>query len=89
MLPFITIIEPCHYPSHSKKWSKLYKKRTVIEKTIAILKEPVSVNNFKLRNTNSIKADVLLACITQHIGLIITAKLGALEHPLSLKQLLA
>ncbi|CAM0496839.1 hypothetical protein [Thermoanaerobacter kivui] len=54
-----------------------------------MLKEPVSVNNFKLRNTNSIKADVLLACITQHIGLIITAKLGALEHPLSLKQLLA
>jgi hypothetical protein len=29
------------------------------------------VNNFRLRNTKSIKADILLACITQHIGLII------------------
>lgn len=76
-------------PRNSKKWFKLYKKRTVIEKTIANLKESMSVNNFKLRNTETIKADILLACITQHIGLIITAKLGAVDHPLSLKQLLA
>ncbi|SFE43020.1 hypothetical protein SAMN04324257_01682, partial [Thermoanaerobacter thermohydrosulfuricus] len=54
-----------------------------------LLKSSIAVDSFKLINTRSIKADVFLGAITQHIGLIITAKLGTFEHPLSLKKLLA
>lgn len=45
----------------------------------------MAVNLFSLRDVVSIKADVLLAYITQHIGFIITSKLVNFEHPLSLK----
>lgn len=76
-------------PRNSKKWSKLYEKRPIIEKSISLLKSSIAVDSFKLINTRSIKADVFLGAITQHIGLIITAKLGIFEHPLSLKKLLA
>ncbi|ABY92607.1 MULTISPECIES: transposase [Thermoanaerobacteraceae] len=76
-------------PRNSKKWSKLYEKRPIIEKSISLLKSSIAVDSFKLINTRSIKADVFLGAITQHIGLIITAKLGTFEHPLSLKKLLA
>ncbi|EGD50302.1 hypothetical protein TheetDRAFT_2890 [Thermoanaerobacter ethanolicus JW 200] len=90
ILPLILIFRKnTVVPRNSKKWSKLYEKRPIIEKSISLLKSSIAVDSFKLINTRSIKADVFLGAITQHIGLIITAKLGTFEHPLSLKKLLA
>ena len=77
-------------PRDTEKWTKLYKKRTVIERTNASIKDSMCLGSLKLRNTESLKAEVLLACITQQIALIIASNMyDEIEHPTSIKFLVA
>ncbi|MBS4538462.1 hypothetical protein GOQ27_08295 [Clostridium sp. D2Q-11] len=51
-------------PKDSLKWISLFKIRTRVEKTIAQLKNFIQINSFKVKNTKSLKSEIILACIT-------------------------
>lgn len=74
----------------SEKWIALFKLRIIIERSNYMIKYLLCVANSKLRVTDIIKADLLLACITQQVIVILASKLNKLkEHPLSIKSFAA
>lgn len=76
-------------PRDSVKWQLLYKLRTVIERSICQIKNFIQLNSSKVRNTISLKSDILLACISQLIAFILMCKTGNKKTPLAIKSLLA
>lgn len=76
-------------PRNTEKWQNLYKIRTVCERAIAQLKSCMNIKSTQLRNTNSIKSNVLLAGITQLIALIIFYKSGQFSNVRAIKTLVA
>lgn len=77
-------------PRGSDLWISPYKIRTIIERSIYMVKPPMSIAHSNLFMTESIKADILLSGITQHITtLLMTAAAGKITNPLSIKQLIA
>ena len=76
-------------PRDSLKWQKLYKIRTICERSIAQLKNFIQINSSKVRNTISLKADVLLACISQLVAFILMYKSQNASTPLAIKSLIA
>ena len=76
-------------PRDSNRWNKLYKLRTIIERTNFMVKFPMGLGYTKLRNTISLKVEVILAAITQQIVILIADKLNKKSHLLSIKSLIA
>ncbi|MBZ9685188.1 hypothetical protein G9F72_002310 [Clostridium estertheticum] len=76
-------------PRGSDKWIQLYKKRTIIERTNFMVKFPMGLGYTKLKNTVSLKVEVILAAITQQIVILIADKLDKKSHLLSIKSLIA
>lgn len=76
-------------PRDSLKWQKLYKLRTICERSIAQIKNFIQIKTSKVRNTVSLKSDVLLACISQLIAFILIFKTGNSDKPLAIKNLIA
>ena len=76
-------------PRDSLKWQKLYKLRTICERSICQIKNFVQIKTSKVRNTVSLKSDILLACISQLIAFILIFKTGNSDKPLAIKTLIA
>lgn len=76
-------------PRNSLKWQKLYRLRTICERSIAQIKSFIQIKTSKVRNTVSLKSDVLLACISQLIAFILIFKTGNSDKPLAIKTLIA
>lgn len=76
-------------PRGSDRWITLYKQRTIIERTNFMVKFPMGLGYTKLRNTVSLKVEVILAAITQQIVILIADKLDKKSHLLSIKSLIA
>ncbi|WP_298839809.1 DDE transposase [Clostridium sp.] len=76
-------------PRGSDKWIRLYKIRTIIERTNFMVRFPMYPGYTKLRNTVSLKVEVILAAITQQIVILIADKLDKQTHLLSVKSLIA
>lgn len=76
-------------PRDSLKWQKLYKLRTICERSICQIKNFIQIKISKVRNTISLKSDILLACISQLIAFILIFKTGKSENPLAIKSLIA
>ena len=76
-------------PRDSIKWQKLYKIRTICERSIYQIKNFVQIKTSKVRNTVSLKSDILLACISQLIAFILIFKTGNSDKPLAIKTLIA
>ena len=76
-------------PRDSIKWQKLYKIRTICERSICQIKNFVQIKTSKVRNTISLKSDILLACISQLIAFILIFKTGNSDKPLAIKTLIA
>jgi len=76
-------------PRDSDRWNQLYKLRTIIERTNFMVKFPMGLGYTKLRNTVSLKVEVILAAITQQIVILIADKLNKKSHLLSIKSLIA
>ncbi|HAN22069.1 MAG: hypothetical protein A2Y15_07600 [Clostridiales bacterium GWF2_36_10] len=55
----------------TEEWDRIYKQRTVIERTIHSLKSSFCVDNRKTSNALTTKSDLLLAGITQLIGVLL------------------
>ncbi|WP_407636663.1 hypothetical protein [Acetivibrio cellulolyticus] len=73
----------------SDEWISDYKIRTVVEKNIQYLKEPMACGNLKTRDNLTIKADLYLAGITQLITVILADKIHEHKYIRSLKPLIA
>lgn len=54
-------------PRGSEQWIQLFKQRTIIERTNFMVKFPMVLGYTKLRNTSSLKVEVIFAAITQQI----------------------
>jgi transposase len=77
-------------PRDSLKWISLFKIRTRVERTIAQLKNFIQINSLKVRNTKSLKSEIILACITQMITFIVLYKVNDNHsNPLAIKSLIA
>jgi transposase-like protein DUF772 len=76
-------------PRDSLKWQKLYKLRTICERSICQIKNFVQIKTSKVRDTVSLKSDILLACISQLIAFILIFKTGNSDKPLAIKTLIA
>ena len=76
-------------PRDSLKWQKLYKLRTICERSISQIKNFIQIKTSKVRNTVSLKSDVLLACISQLIAFILIFKTGNSDNPLAIKSIIA
>lgn len=72
-------------PRSSEKWQNHYKKRTVCERSIAQFKNYLNINATKVRKTESIKSDILMASITQLLGTLILIKSNNYHNSLSIK----
>jgi len=68
------------YSRDSEQWINLYKKRTVCERAIGQLKDLINIKGSQIRNTQSLKSVILLAGITQLIGVLIMIKSNHLNH---------
>lgn len=76
-------------PRDSLKWQKLYRIRTICERSISQLKNFIQIKTSKVRNTVSLKSDILLACISQLIAFILMFKTKNYDNPLAIKSLIA
>lgn len=76
-------------PRDSLKWQKLYRLRTICERSISQIKNLIQIKTSKVRNTVSLKSDVLLACISQLIAFILIYKTGNSDKPLAIKTLIS
>jgi len=68
------------YSRDSDIWENHYKIRTVYERTIGQLKDLININGSQIRNTESLKSVILLAGITQLIGVLIMIRSGHINH---------
>jgi len=75
-------------PRDDIKWIKLYKLRTVCERSIHQLKSFVQINSSKIRNTISLKSDIILAGISQIIAFMILYFTNNQKTPLAIKSLI-
>jgi hypothetical protein len=73
----------------SEEWISNYKIRGVVEQNIQYFKEPMACGNLKTRDRLTIKADLLLAGITQLITVVVADKLTRPKLCRSLKPLIA
>ena len=76
-------------PRDDLKWQKLYRLRTVCERSIAQLKSFVQINSSKVRNSISLKSDIILAGISQLIAFVLLYKTKNHATPLAIKSLIS
>lgn len=76
-------------PRNTQTWQDLYKIRTVCERAIAQLKSCMGLKSTQLRDTRSIKSNILFAGITQLIALIIFYKSETFTNVRAIKTLVA
>lgn len=76
-------------PRNSEKWVSLYKIRTIIERTISTIKCTMGLQNIRIRDTKTLKSEILLCAITQQIILILASKINETKHPLAMRYLIA
>ncbi|SHJ97811.1 hypothetical protein, partial [Tepidibacter formicigenes] len=62
---------------------------TICERSISQLKNFIQIKSSKVRNTVSLKADVLLACISQLVAFVLMFKTNNIHNPLAIKSLIA
>jgi hypothetical protein len=76
-------------PRDSLKWEKIYKLRTICERANHQFKSLMQLNSSKIRNTTSLKSDVLFAGIAQLTAFIVIFKSSSNASPISTKSLFA
>ncbi|AGK98449.1 transposase [Clostridium pasteurianum] len=79
----------CPIPRDSEEWNNLYKIRTVTERTNNTLKNPLGLSTLKINKSDSLKAELFIAGITQLISLIISFKIDSKNNVFSIKSLIA
>jgi hypothetical protein len=76
-------------PRGTEHWDNLYRHRTLIERTIYLLKEPLGAASRKSFSARTAKADLLLAGITQLIGVMLAHAIHKPQLFKSIRKLIA
>jgi len=76
-------------PRGTEHWNNLYRHRTLVERTIYLLKEPLGAASRKTYSARTAKADLYLAGITQLIGVILAHAIHKPELCKSIRKLIA
>lgn len=76
-------------PRDSDDWVKLYKLRTIIERTNFMVKYPMTLKYTKLNDTKSLKSEIIISGIVQQIVVLISNALNKTSNILSIKPLVA
>ena len=71
-------------PRGTEHWDNLYRHRVLIERTIHILKDPLGASTHNSFSSRTAKADLLLAGITQLVGVVLAK---AINKPNLLKSI--
>ena len=71
------------------EWNQTYKTRTYVERSINHIKDCFCLAGRKTQNENTLHADLILAGITQLIGVILADKIHKYECIRTLKSLIA
>jgi len=79
----------CPIPRDSNEWTRLYKIRTITERTNHILKNTLAISKLKINKTSSLKSELLLSGITQLISVIISYNMNIKNNILSLRRLVS
>ena len=73
----------------TKEWDSTYKIRTSVERSINHIKDSFCLGDRKTQNAKTLRADLLLAGITQLITVVVADRLHKPEYIRSLKRLIA
>lgn len=73
----------------TQEWDSLYSERTVIERTIYSLKSSFCVDNRKTSNSLTTKSDLILAGITQLIGVLLAKAINDVKLLRRVRKLIA
>lgn len=73
----------------TEEWNNTYKLRTTVERSINHLKDSLGVAGRKTQNAKTLHADLILAGITQLIGVLLADKIEEHQYIRSLKPLIA
>ena len=73
----------------TEEWNNTYKIRTTVERSIHHLKDSFGVSGRKTQNAKTLHADLILAGITQLIGVLLADKIEEHQYIRSLKPLIA
>lgn len=76
-------------PRDTEHWNNLYRHRTIIERTINLMKDTFVLDSRKSIRSISAKADTYLAAITQLIGVVLADSIHKLHLFKSLRKLIA
>ena len=76
-------------PRSSEEWIQLYKHRTISERTINQLKSFISIDTSKIRKTQTLESNILLAGISQLIAFLILFHSKYATGPLAIRSLIS
>jgi hypothetical protein len=76
-------------PRGTEHWYNLYRHRVVIERTIHLLKEPLGASGNSSYSSRTAKADLLLAGITQLVGVVLAKAINKPKLFKSVRKLVA
>jgi len=76
-------------PRGTEHWNNLYRHRVLIERTIHLLKDPLGASVRKSFSTRTAKADLLLAGITQLVGVVLAHAINKPHLYKSIRRLVA
>jgi len=76
-------------PRGTEHWDNLYRHRVQIERTINIIKDPLGAASRKSFSQRTAKADLLLAGITQLVGVVLADAINKRELYKSIRKLVA
>ncbi|NBH29201.1 transposase [Lachnospiraceae bacterium] len=71
------------------EWAAVYKVRTAVERSINHFKDSFGLAGRRTQNEKTLHADLLLAAITQLLGVVLADKIGQRQYIRSLKPLIA
>jgi hypothetical protein len=76
-------------PRGTEHWNNLYRHRTLVERTIFLLKDPLGAASRKTFSARTAKADLYLAGITQLVGVVLAHAIHKPELCISIRKLIA
>ena len=71
------------------EWAAVYKVRTAVERSINHFKDSFGLAGRRTQNEKTLHADLLLAAITQLLGVVLADKIGQRQYIRSFKPLIA
>ena len=88
--PYLPLFRSMHFLLRgTDEWDSTYKIRTTVERSINHFKDSFGLAGRRTQNGETLHADLILAGITQLIGVLLADKIGQRSYMRSLKPFIA